>query len=147
MGIFGASYRGLCKKGVEALESGNQAKAEQLILQAINMDPSAAMAYACLGMVYLMASGAFRLRNDKAGAKGYGDASIAAYDEAIRRETSSQRKAALWWQRGIVLRSIERDDEGFSSWLEAEKLSPGYTTTRSDRIPESISEAMTELKT
>jgi len=146
MGIFGSSYRGLCKKGIEALDSGNQAKAEELILQALNLDPSAAMAYACLGMVYLMASIDFSLRNDKANAKGYGEKSIAAYDEGIRRETSAQRKAALWWQRGIALRTIDRDEDRFSSWLEAEKLSPGYTITRNDRMSEAISEALTELK-
>lgn len=146
MGIFGPSYRSLCNQSVEALESGNLEKAQELILRAIDKDPSAAGAYACLGMVYLFGSRHFLSEGDKANAKGYGEKSIAAYDEAIGRETSSQRKAALLWQRGLALRSSGREEEGFSSWLEAEKLSPGYTTTRYDRMSEAVSEAIRELK-
>lgn len=131
MGLFGHSYNGLCKKGIEALESGDEEKASEYFMQAIRKDQNQPRAFACLGMTYQEAVNASFFRQDEpVKAKEYDELAIRAFDEAIRRETDTDLKAEEWWQRGVTLGVLDRMSERDASWNEAGKVVPGFSSRR-----------------
>lgn len=145
MGLFGHSYNDLCKKGREALESGDEEKASEHFLQAIRNDQSKPRAFAWLGMTYQEAVNAFLRQDEPVKAKEYGELAIRAFDEAIRRETDPALKAEEWWQRGVTLGAMDRTSERDASWNEAEKAVPGFSSKRKGNSLDALEQAINDV--
>lgn len=145
MGLFGNSYNDLCKKGIEALESGDVEKASEYFMQALRKDQNQPRAFAWLGMTYQEAVNAFFRQDEPVKAKEYGELAIKAFGEAIRRETDTDLKAEVWWQRGVTLGALDRISERDASWNEADKIIPGFSSKRSGSSIDALEQAMKDV--
>jgi tetratricopeptide (TPR) repeat protein len=128
MGLFGSSYHGLCKKGIQALESGDVGGASELFLKAMRMDPSQPRAFGWLGYCYVGAADYFWRAGEQTNQREYLELAIKAFDEAIVRQSDAQSKADFWWQKGMCLRALGRDDS--EALQEADKQLPGFNARR-----------------
>jgi tetratricopeptide (TPR) repeat protein len=128
MGLFSPSYHGLCKKGIQALESGDVEGASDLFLKAMQMDPSQPRAFGWLGHTYFAAADQFWRAGQKTEQHEYLEQAIRAFDEAIARESDAELKADFWWQKGAGLRLLGRDDS--EALREADKVIPGFNEKR-----------------
>lgn len=128
---FTSVYRRFCNQAFDALKTGNADMAKVLFEQAIRWDRRRPRAFAGLGTTYLYAAGGATARGDDAAKLQYGDLSVRAFDEALRRETDPEWKAEHLWQKGVVLGLLGRMPEREPCWREADGLVPGLTAQRS----------------
>jgi len=142
MGFFSPSYHGLCKKGIQALESGDVDGASELFLKAMRIDPSQPRAFGWLGYCYVAAGTHFGLSGEETSKREYLELALKAFDEAIVRESDAELKADFWWQKGACLRLLGREDS--ATLQEADKVIPGYTEKRKQQNLDWLEQSMRE---
>ncbi len=143
MRIFGSSYHDLCKKGWDALSSGDLETANKLSLKAIKLDKTHPRAFSLLGWCYQEAGDRCWRVGNEIEYREYLDLAIKAFDDAIRRETDAELTAQFWWQKGSCLRGLGRDDT--ESLREADKAVPGFCAKQKQEAENAFKEAAEEL--
>ena len=84
----------------------------------------------------------FFIQGDEAQAVEYGELALKAFDECIHRETDPELKAEVWWQKAVTLGGLGRIDDRDVCLHEAERLVPGSTKGRGERLLREAFEAV-----